>query len=297
MISDQLPQPQLQAQWGPPPGWYADPWRWAWWRWWDGYQWTPYLYGQYGPSPVQVAPVEFTPKGPGIKGGGIAAIGAGLGLLGSIVVAIAFYAAGSGHLDANDPWYMLVSQLALWAGFLGAVVVASRRNGTRSLARDYGLSWPTWPDLKNGVAGGALGRLPSLVILILIVVATNGFNSPSTAGRQIDGTSPEGTAGWVIMGLFLVVGAPFVEELLFRGLIQGAFTRRVGATPAIFITAVVFSFAHVLNEGPVAPLVLFPAALVLGYLKNRYGRLAPGMIAHSTFNAIALALLVVPAFR
>ena len=165
------------------------------------------------------------------------------------------------------------------------------------MARDYGLSWPTWPDLKNGVAGGALGRLPSLVILILIVVATNGFNSPSTAGRQIDGTSPEGTAGWVIMGLFLVVGAPFVEELLFRGLIQGAFTRRVGATPAIFITAVVFSFAHVLNEGPVAPLVLFPAALVLGYLKNRYGRLAPGMIAHSTFNAIALALLVVPAFR
>ena len=92
---------------------------------------------------------EFVPKGPGIKGGGIAAIGIGIGFAGSIAVAIGFYAAGSGHLDARNPWYMLVSQLALWAGFLGAVVVASRRNGTRSLARDYGLSWPRWHDLTD----------------------------------------------------------------------------------------------------------------------------------------------------
>jgi membrane protease YdiL (CAAX protease family) len=297
MISNQLPQPQLRHQTGPAPGWYADPWRWAWWRWWDGYQWTPYLYGYYGQSPVAVAPPEFVPKGPGVKGGGIAGIGIGIGFVASFAVAIGYWAAGAGHLDVRNPWYMLVSQLALWAGFLGAVVVASRRNGTGSLARDYGLSWPKWHDVTTGVAGGFLGRLPSTLILILIVLATNGFNSPNAAGKQIDGTTPEGTAGWVIMGLFLVVGAPFVEELLFRGLIQGAFTRRVGATPAIFVTALIFCFAHVLNEGPVAPFILFPPALILGYLRHRYGRLAPGMIAHSTFNAIALALLVVPAFR
>jgi membrane protease YdiL (CAAX protease family) len=295
MLSSPVPQPGPPSYAAPAPGWYADPWRWAWYRWWDGYRWTPYVYGQYGP--VAAPPREFVPKGPGIKGGGIAAIGIGAGFLGSIAVAIAFYAAGSGHLDARDPWYMLVSQLALWVGFLGAVVVASWRNGTHSLARDYGLSWPTWPDLKTGVAGGVLGRLPSAIVLILIVIATNGFSTANAAGRQIDGLTPEGTAGWVVTGLFLVVGAPFVEELLFRGLIQGAFTRRVGATPAIFITAIIFSFAHVLNEGPFAPLVLFPAALILGYLRHRTGRLAAGMVAHSTFNAIALALLLVPAFR
>lgn len=296
MISDPLPQTESWPQFGPPPGWYADPWRWAWWRWWDGYRWTPHLYGPYGQSQVP-APAEFVPKGPGIKGGGIAAIGAAIGFVGSIAVAIAFYAAQSGHLDARNPWYMLVSQLALWAGFLGAVVVASRRNGTGNLARDYGLSWPKWHDLTAGFAGGLLGRLPSTLILILIVVANNGFNTPTSAGRQIDGTTPEGTAGWIIMGLFLVVGAPFVEELLFRGLIQGAFTRRLGATPAIFVTALIFSFAHVFNEGPLAPFILFPPAIILGYLRHRYGKLAPGMIAHSTFNAIAFALLLVPAFR
>jgi membrane protease YdiL (CAAX protease family) len=295
MIVNQPPQPN---QWSlPPPGWYPDPWGWAPWRWWDGYQWTAYLYGNYGPPVPAMGPREDSPKGPGIKGGGIAAVGAGIGVAGTIAVAVAFAVGSSGHLDSHLPWYMLASQGALWTGFLGAVVFASRRNGTRSLARDYGLSWPTGPDLSTGFVGGILGRLPSTIILILIVLAGNGFNAPNGAGHHINGTRPEGTTGWVVVGLLTIVGAPIVEELFFRGLIQGAFTRRVGPTAAIFVTALIFCFAHVLNEGPAAPLVLFPAALVLGYLRHRYGRLAPGMIAHATFNAIAFVLLLVPAFR
>lgn len=94
-----------------------------------------------------------------------------------------------------------------------------------------------------------------------------------------------------------VIGAPLVEELFFRGLLQGAFTRRVGAVPALFITAIIFSFAHVLNEGPLAPIALFPLALVLGYLRYRTGRLAAGMVAHALFNASLFLLFLVPAFR
>ena len=88
-----------------------------------------------------------------------------------------------------------------------------------------------------------------------------------------------------------------MEELFFRGLIQGAFTRRVGAVSAIFVTAVIFSFAHILNEGALAPLIFFPAALDARVPATTTRRLAPGMVAHSTFNAIAFVLLVVPAFR
>jgi len=101
----------------------------------------------------------------------------------------------------------------------------------------------------------------------------------------------------VMVIILAVVGAPVVEELFFRGLLQGAFTRRVGAIPAIFITALMFSFAHIFNEGPLAPIILFPAALLLGYLRHRTGRLAAGMVAHATFNATMFLLLLVPAFR
>ena len=239
------------------------------WRWWDGYQWTPYLYGQYGPylygqyghygpGYVAPAPAEFVAQGTRHQGWGHPAVGAGIGVAGSIVVAVVYFVAQSGHLDARNPWYMLASQLALWAGWLGAVLVASRRNGTRSLARDFGLSWPKLTDVWRGVAGGVVGRVPSTLVLVLIVIATTGFNVANSAGRQIDGTTPEGTTGWIVLGFFLVVGAPIVEELFFRGLIQGAFTRRLGSTPAIFVTALIFGFAHVLNEGPLAPLILFP---------------------------------------
>ena len=40
-----------------------------------------------------------------------------------------------------------------------------------------------------------------------------------------------------------------------------------------------------------------PMALILGYLKQRTGRLAPGMVAHAVFNASVLLLFLVPAFR
>jgi len=279
----------------PPPGWYADPWRAGPWRWWDGYRWTGYVVTPVGtPSVATSTP---PPRGPGIKGGGIAAVGIGLGLAGSIAVVIAFAVNSSGHFDVRNPWYLLASQSALWAGMVGATVVASWRNGSRSLARDYGLSWPKRGDLWTGVVGGVLGRLPPTFVLVLIVWANRGFNAPNSAGRQINGFTPEGTAGWIVVTSIAVLGAPVIEELFFRGLVQGAFTRRIGAVPAIFVTALIFSAAHLLNEGPFAPYVLFPAAVVLGYLRYRYGRLAPGMVAHGTFNALAFALFLVPAFR
>jgi uncharacterized protein len=261
-------------------------------RWWDGYQWSPHLQGF---RPVVVP--ERPPKGPGIKGGGIAAIGAGVGLAGSIAVAIAFFVANHGYLYADDPWYQLSSELALWCGFLGAVVVASIRNGTRNLSADFGLAWPKLQDLYRGLLGGMVARVPAFLLVLVVVLAGNQLDTPNNTGRQIDGMTPDGRAGWVIAILLVVVGAPIVEELFFRGLIQGAFTRRIGAVRAIFVTALIFSFAHVLNEGPLAPFVLFPAALVLGYLRYRTGRLAAGMIAHSMFNALALVVLLIPGFR
>ena len=219
---------------GFPANWYPDPWAVAPWRWWDGTQWTPVVYGPYGeawPTPVSLTP-PFVPKGPGIKGGGVAAVGAGVGLVGTLAVAIVFAVATRGQIDVNDPWYLLASQLALWVGFVGAVVVASRMNGTGSLAADYGLSWPRIKDLWLGLGGAVVGRILPLVVLICIVLAGSGFGAPNAAAPNILGVTPSGIAGWVVVVLLAVVGAPIVEELFFRGLLQGAFTRRIGAVPA-----------------------------------------------------------------
>jgi hypothetical protein len=281
-----------------PPNWYPDPWHIAPWRWWDGQQWTPVIYGPYGEAwPVQPSRPPFVPKGPGIKGGGVAAIGAGIGLVATVAVAIGYALGTPGPIDAHDPWYLLASQLALWLGFVGAVIVASRLNGSRSLGADYGLSWPRLRDWWLGFLSSWVGRILPLIVLICIVVTGSGFGTPNRASPTILGVTPSGTAGWVVVITLAVVGAPVVEELFFRGLIQGAFTRRIGAIPALFATAIIFSFAHVLNEGAFAPVVLFPMAVVLGYLRYQTERLAAGMVAHAFFNAGLFLLFLVPAFR
>jgi uncharacterized protein len=280
-------------------GWYPDPWHVAPWRWWDGVQWTAGLYGPFGeawPLSTTAVVASASPKGPGIKGGGVAALGALIGAVASALVTFGYFVVYGFNFVAGDhPWYLLISELPLWAGFLGAAIYASRINGTRSFEEDYGLAWPTRRDVVGGVAAGALGRVWPIILVLLTVWATH--ENLSASSPRILGETPVGMAGWTAVVLVTVVGAPLVEEIFFRGLVQGAFTRRVGAVPAIFITAIIFSLSHVTGEGVAAPLTLFPMALLLSYLRVRTGRLATGMVAHATFNALVLLLFLVPAFR
>jgi hypothetical protein len=290
---------ETSASPSPPPNWYPDPWGVAPWRWWDGTQWSAAIYGPYGeawPLPTVSAP-PFVRKGPGIEGGGIAAAGVGIGIAGTVVVAIVFAILEPGRLTLANPWYFLASQFALWVGLVGAVMLASRRHGTGRLSVDYGLSWPRLRDVGLGAAGAVVARIFPVIVLICLVVAGSGFGTPNGASPKVLGVTPSGTAGWAVVIALTVFGAPLVEELFFRGLLQGAFSRRVGPVPALFVTALIFSFSHVFDEGLLAPLALFPLALVLGYLRHRTGRLAAGMVAHSLFNASLFLLFLVPAFR
>jgi membrane protease YdiL (CAAX protease family) len=85
--------------------------------------------------------------------------------------------------------------------------------------------------------------------------------------------------------LFVVI-APFVEELLFRGLGQSLLTQVVGATPAIVVIGLAFGAWHGLL---VALLVLIPFGWALAYLRARTNSVVPGMIVHAIFNAFAIA--------
>jgi membrane protease YdiL (CAAX protease family) len=198
------------------------------------------------------------------------------------------------HPGPISPWFALVAELPLWAGFLGAVYLASKRNGSGTLSADFGLAWPRASDLRLGLLGALAGRVIPVIFLILVVIDLHLAGTPQGLAPTVLGVAPGGLSGWIAISLLTVVGAPIVEELFFRGLIQGVFNRRCGAVASLFITAIIFSFAHTLGEGPFAPFLLFPMAIVLGYLKLKTGRLAAGMLAHAEFNAIGLALVLIP---
>lgn len=100
--------------------------------------------------------------------------------------------------------------------------------------------------------------------------------------------------------LLLLFFAAFVEEVIFRGLLQTIFVRRYGLYRGIFVTGIAWaayhfnsdaSFAHV-DELGAASKVSFRLALclslgfVLSWLSLRSGSILPASIAHTLHNVL-----------
>ena len=92
--------------------------------------------------------------------------------------------------------------------------------------------------------------------------------------------------------LVAVLWQPTVEELLFRGCLQGwLFTHGwgrqscVGISIANLLTSVVFSGAHIATHSlPWALSTLFPS-LLFGVLRDRSGSVLPPLALHIIYNA------------
>ncbi|MBM7829204.1 membrane protease YdiL (CAAX protease family) [Microbacterium aurum] len=107
----------------------------------------------------------------------------------------------------------------------------------------------------------------------------------------------------------VVLFAPIVEELFFRGAVQRALqallTRparpllpsRAAAAVAIGVTTIAFVGLHAVPYGGAVPLGAVLAPLLVGVgagvLTAATGRIAAGVVAHVLFNAAGIALLLV----
>lgn len=93
----------------------------------------------------------------------------------------------------------------------------------------------------------------------------------------------------------VVVGAPLVEEALYRGLLQTAILR-LTARPyvSIVITSAVFTAIHIPAVPPHGLAVLFVLSLALGVAYERGASLMVPVVMHAAFNAanVAMARLV-----
>ncbi|MEY4633515.1 MAG: hypothetical protein RLZ18_887 [Actinomycetota bacterium] len=93
----------------------------------------------------------------------------------------------------------------------------------------------------------------------------------------------------VLLILIVVVGAPLVEEVIYRGTVQSDLVTRWGNKVGIGVTAFVFAAIH---QSPVEFAGLFAFALVLGVSRHRTGRLGTSIITHMAFNAAGLVLVI-----
>ena len=86
----------------------------------------------------------------------------------------------------------------------------------------------------------------------------------------------------------IVVAAPVVEELLFRGMLQNALAKYLPIWGAILLSSFLFALVH---GQPYAIPGLMSLSLAFGYLYHRTGSLRTNIILHMANNAFALLAL------
>jgi membrane protease YdiL (CAAX protease family) len=226
---------------------------------------------------------ERTPR----WGLGDAAVGLLVGWLATAVVVAVW--AGSGGTDANNPSLgaLAVGEAALWVGLLGAPLYASRRKGSGDLANDFGLSF-RWTDAFVGLPVGVACQL---LLVPLIYLPLQQFISKHDLEEPVRRVTDSAHGGaFIALTIVVVVGAPVVEELFFRGLVLRSLQRRFGDTWAVVGSAVIFGVAHF---EPLQLPALVALGVILGVMAVSTKRLGPSIFTHAGFNLVTMIALAV----
>lgn len=182
-----------------------------------------------------------------------------------------------------------VSAIALWSVFFLFLTLLSRGIGSGSMRHDYGLAI-AGTDVLVGVPLGVFSQfvLVNIVNWPLSRVFPGHF-SPDAVEQRARELSDSARGGWVVvLVLVVVVLAPVIEELVYRGLVQQGLANSLGSLRAWPVAAVVFAAVHL---QPVEFPGLLAFALVLGWCYRRTNRLGLCIITHMAFNASGLAVV------
>lgn len=191
--------------------------------------------------------------------------------------------------DRFPVWVTAVSAAAMWSVFSLFLRMLSRGIGSGSFRHDFGFAFRL-SDLWLGVPIGVFSQfvLANIVNWPLSKVFPDHF-SPDEVERRARELSDSAPGAWFLLLVFVVVVcAPVIEELIYRGLVQQGLANSLGRTKAWLIAAALFAAIHLV---PVEFPGLFVFALVLGWCYRRTDRLGLCIVAHMAFNASGLLVV------
>jgi uncharacterized protein len=163
-----------------------------------------------------------------------------------------------------------------------------RVRGTGSLVTDLGLRFKFPADLV-GIPIGVACQYALIPLYWLVEVLSRNDNLTDEVGESAkDLTDNAHGAGFFILAVLLVVGAPLVEEIFYRGLLQRSLKRYLPVVVSILATGLVFGAAHFSLIG-LPGLALFGA--VLAWQAHRTGRLGLNIFTHAGFNLLTVLAL------
>lgn len=219
------------------------------------------------------------------------ALGGSLGRLVVVGRAGADANGGAAALTLREHGAIALCAYAAGLGAAAALWWATRDRAPGVSAR------PRWTDAPFGV-GALLLALPAVIVTGAVSqwawVAMGGAPPEGAAHTTLallfEKGEPIGNVWWWVAVAGAAVGAPLLEELIYRGLLQGAAVRAFGRPwAAIVLTSAVFTVVHLGAAPPYALPTLFVLGVALGVAMERTGRLGVCVAMHAGFNIVNLA--------
>lgn len=208
-------------------------------------------------------------------------------VVGGLVLGGAALSAMGADFDALTIPQIGVAQVLSWGTFTVALYVVSTRVGTGDLIADYRIS--VRPVDLLGIPAGVAGQLVLIPALYwpLQELFPDTFSDERLEERAVDLVDRASGNQAVLLVIIVVIGAPFFEELVYRGLLQRSLVAQFGRVVGWVVASVWFSLIHL---APVEYPGLFVAGLLFGAALLLTDRLGPAIITHAAFNAAGLWL-------
>lgn len=208
-------------------------------------------------------------------------------LLGQVLSVIIVSASGADSVDDVPIPTLFAAVVATWVAYLAGCYVASRRSGSGDPVEDYAIR-----ARAVDVLGVPIGVLTQLVVVPLVYIPLRAIWPGTFSEDRLSETAKDladraSGATMVLLVVMVCVGAPIVEEIVYRGLLQRSFAARTSNVVAWLAAAVWFTVIHF---RPVEFPGLFAFALVTGACLMVTGRLGMSVAAHVGFNVTGLLI-------
>jgi membrane protease YdiL (CAAX protease family) len=183
----------------------------------------------------------------------------------------------------SDPRVILPAQLAAYLMVFGALWRLFAHHLHIGFLRALSWQWPSrW---HMFVAGG---------VLLAVAVQVGSHLLPAPPELPIEKMFRSASDAWM-MSIFGVFVAPFVEEVLFRGLLFPALARRAGVLLSLVVTSLLFGAMHATQLGGAwiqVSCIVF-VGVVLTVVRWRYRSLACSTLVHVGYNGLLFTALFV----
>lgn len=188
--------------------------------------------------------------------------------------------------DLNPPGPSLslltILQVPLWLGWLGIPWIVAKRRGANLFSLFSLKHKPV--DIPAGIVIGIATQFAGIPLYWLLspILDSSDLSAPARSLAE-RATSP---LSIFLLFVLVVVGAPLIEEIFFRGAVFEVLKKRK-MSPALVVSLSALVFAVIHFQPLQFPLLLL-AGIVFGYLYYKTSRLSLAIWAHVGFNLITV---------